>query len=109
MRFQLEKGFLAVEGDVNEKILVRQDPLQSRGEFLVVIHHQNGFQLESVDVGLNLVWLGLKFLCHAALVKQSRCQSRQKFAPANPSFGGSHVRDQSSSSASNELITNNHL
>ena len=59
--FHLEHGFLTVKGDVDEKILVRQDPLQGGGELFIVIHQQNGFQLKRVDAGLNVVWLPFKF------------------------------------------------
>jgi hypothetical protein len=47
------------------------DPLQGGGELLVVIHHQNGFQFDSVDVRLNFVRLRLKTHRYEHLVQQS--------------------------------------
>ena len=52
MRLDLEKRRPAVEGDIDQKILIRQDPLQSRGKLLIIIDHQNGFQLKTIGVRL---------------------------------------------------------
>jgi hypothetical protein len=35
-------------GDVDKEILVRQNPLHSRGELLVVVDNENGFKGEAV-------------------------------------------------------------
>jgi len=96
VRFDLEEGFVAVEGDIDEKVFVRQNPLQSRGELLVV-HHQNRFQFKSVHARLNFVWMPLKFhreecFRSAVMVPVAGSETRhQTFATANPSFGGSEV------------------
>jgi hypothetical protein len=52
MRLDLEQCRSAVERDIDQKILVRQDPLQSRGKLLIIIDHQNGFQLETIGMRL---------------------------------------------------------
>ena len=44
MRLDLEQCCAFRRTRHRPKILVRQDPLQSRGKLLIIIDHQNGFQ-----------------------------------------------------------------
>lgn len=48
VRRHLEKRLLAVKRDIDEKILVRQNPLQSRGELFVVVHEEDGFEFKGL-------------------------------------------------------------
>ena len=47
----LGERFLTVERKIDKKIFVRQNPLQGGSKLLVVIHHENGFQFESIAAG----------------------------------------------------------
>src|SRR5207248_6056314 len=60
VRFDLEEGLFPIKSDIDQKIFVGQNPLQSRSKLLVVIDHKNGFELEAVDVRLDFLWFRLK-------------------------------------------------
>src|SRR5262249_20957969 len=61
VRCHLEDRLFAVEGDIDQKFRVCQDPLQCRSELLVVIHDEDGFQLKRVVAALVRLWFGLRF------------------------------------------------
>jgi hypothetical protein len=74
VRLDLEQGRSSIKGDINEKILVRQNPLQSRCQLLVVIDYQNGFQRETIDMRLKPSRMRLGFHYDADFAQQSWCQ-----------------------------------
>ena len=76
VRLDLEERCSAVKSDIDQKILVRQDPLQSRGKLLVVVDHQDSLKVETVDVRLKSLPMRVIFHRGAALVEQSWCQLR---------------------------------
>jgi hypothetical protein len=70
----LEQSRSSIKGDINEKILVRQDPLQGGRQLLVVIDHQNGLQRETIDMRLKSSRMRLGFHYDASSGQQSWCQ-----------------------------------
>src|SRR5207245_11597523 len=71
VRLELEERCSSVKSDINQKILVRQDPLQSRGKLLVVVDHQDSLKVETVDVRLKSLPMRVIFHRGPALVEQS--------------------------------------
>ena len=76
VRFDLEERCFSVKRDINQKILVRQDPLQSRGELLVVVDHQDSLEVETVNVRLKFLPMRVRFHRGAGLIEQPWCQIR---------------------------------
>ena len=76
MRLELEQCCSAVESNIDQKILVRQDPLQSRGELLVVVDHQDSLEVETVNVRLKFLPMRVRFHRGAGLIEQPWCQIR---------------------------------
>ena len=64
MDLHFEERFFSVERDVDEVILVDQDPFQGRGELLVIVHNEDGFEglrMNGFVEGPRVLW----FFCHA--------------------------------------------
>ena len=55
VRRHLEESFLAVKSDVDEEILVRQDPLQGRGKLFVIVHEEDGLEFKGLAASPGVV------------------------------------------------------
>ena len=89
MRFDFHHRFLAVECDIDQKIFVRQNPLQRGSELPIIVDDENGFQLKTVDERFKRLRVRVEF-SHAAgapcLSRRSAKVSRRRDRPVRSDF-----------------------